>query len=575
MFVKKSWSKRNGNRHVDYHICRSYRNEDGDPRHEYLVNLTPLPEEVIHKIDQALKGEGDLAGLDQVEVATGDTCPGAGTLAIWRGWRKTELDKALSDLTEAQRKSVFAMILGRILSPGSKLGLKERLADNVFARSFSKNRLDEDELYAVMDQLEASFYSIQSALREAHTPEDPQLLLYDTTTTYFEGSKAEGVDYGKSKDHRWDRYQIVIGLVTDKEGTPLAIETWKGNTQDRATFTDRVDQMVEAFGIEEATFVSDEGTYSDVNIAYLKKNDFDYITSLEWHRQREKLEGMAPKQRKLFKQVGVYEWTEQIAPQGPEGEEQPHQVRYVGVFSKPRQVRQRRRRLANMKEARDLLEHLSETAAKGRYYTPNRLRQKIQEHLKKLNVSTLFEVEVSPKGEGEGEGSDQKQLLDVAYRLCLGELRKRRGREGKYILQTSLSKDQADGEQVDEDYRRLQQVEKGFRDIKNFLKIRPVYHRKLVRIRAHVLICFLAYYLTHWIKEQFRQEGMTCEVVPKLRYMDKLELVKTEVSVEDQSRTGYSWSLGEVGMEIREQLKELGWWRSIQGYKRSVLKQLE
>jgi len=573
MFVKHSWSERNGKRYDSYHICKSYKDHDGVTRHEYLVNISDLPMEVIDKIKRVLQEEDHLRSLSDVTLNTGDACPGAGSLAVWRAYRKTSMDKALSCLTEAERDSAFAMILSRILNPCSKRAIKKELADNLFAKLFSKNRLDHDRLYQVMDRLEENFYDIQKKLRDRHHEQDQaSLLLYDTTTTYFEGTSAEGGEYGKSKDHRWDRFQIIIGVITNRQGMPLAVETWDGNTQDRSTVNDRIDHLVEAFDVGQATFVSDEGTYSDVNIAHIKKNGFDYITSLQWHRQRELLEDMAPKQRKLFEQVGVYEWTEHIQPEDPDGQAQPHDVRYVGVFSKPRQARERKTRLDNMKKSRDLLVHLTETASKGAYYTPGRLREKINNRLGELNTSAFFDVRITQKD--PDKHTDQKQLLEVDFRLCLDAIRKRRRREGKYILQTSLEEGEASSEDVDESYRRLQKVERGFREIKNMLGLRPVHHWKERRIKAHVLICFLSYFLTHYLKQEFRKAGIKQEVVPEIRRMDKLELVETTLSIDDESLTEYNWSLGEVGEKMKTRLQELGWWRSIQGYKGGLTKRL-
>jgi len=189
------------------------------------------------------------------------------------------------------------------------------------------------------------------------------------------------------------------------------------------------------------------------------------------------------------------------------------------------------------------------------------------------HAPSLFEVTIIPKRSDREE--DQKQLLEVKYRLLLDNLRARRKREGRYLIQRSLSEQQASPEQIDDAYRRLNRVERGFREIKNVIRIRPVYHWKSERIRAHVLICFLAYVLVNWIEERFRENGIDEEVVPKIRYMDKLKLVETQLSTSDQTQTGYSWTLGEVGTGIQKELKQLNWWRSIQAYKSSVRRDLK
>jgi len=161
------------------------------------------------------------------------------------------------------------MTVGRVFDPGSKLALKRGFKDTLLARVFSKNRLDEDELYGVMDRLEKNFYSVQENLTE-EDPE-PTLFLYDTTSTYFEGTDAEEGEYGYSKDKRWDRHQIVVGLVTDEEGLPKALEVWKGNTADRSTVAEQVRGLSERFDLNRAVFVGDKGMYSQARVCILRR----------------------------------------------------------------------------------------------------------------------------------------------------------------------------------------------------------------------------------------------------------------------------------------------------------------
>jgi transposase len=167
-------------------------------------------------------------------------------------------------------------------------------------------------LYRVMDVLHEQFYSIQERLRSRRRAA-PVLCLYDITSTYFEGTEAEDGDYGHSRDKRWDRYQIVIGLVCDEEGVPLAIEVWPGNTADRSTVADRITALKKRFGIEYAIFVGDAGMYSGANIEKLEKSGFDYILATEWHTQRQQLEALKPWQLELFDQQGVAEWEDDSA----------------------------------------------------------------------------------------------------------------------------------------------------------------------------------------------------------------------------------------------------------------------
>ena len=219
---------------------------------------------MIDAIDQSFK-QGKTVTGPQVSIKTGDCLKGAGLLAIHRMWKQEKMDQILIGLTPEAKQSVQLMVCQRILQPGSKLSLKETLKSTLFKEAWSKNRFDEDVLYAVMDVMNENFYTIQEALR-GKSESSPVMLLYDITSTYFEGTKAEDGAYGHSRDKRWDRYQVVIGLVCTAEGLPLAIEVWPGNTADKTTVSGRLRVLKERFGIAKAVFVGDAGMYTEANV---------------------------------------------------------------------------------------------------------------------------------------------------------------------------------------------------------------------------------------------------------------------------------------------------------------------
>lgn len=517
------------------------------------MNISKLPPHVIEAIDQSLKQGRAVAG--NVDIKTGDTKRGAGVLAIYRAWKQELMDEILSFLTRAERDSVLAMVVQRILNPASKLSLKKQLRDTVLAEAWAQKRLDEDELYRVMDILHRHFYHIQEALEKKHGSA-PVLVLYDITSTYFEGTHAEEGEYGYSRDKRWDRYQIVIGLVCDEQGIPLAVEVWPGSTQDRNTVKKQVRMLNERFGIRKAIFVGDAGMYTEANVEEILASGFDYILRPEWHRQREQLKKRVPEQRELFDR-GVVEWVE-------DG------VRYVGCFSELRRERAVRQREEGMQEAEEGLTRLAEVARKGRCYSWVRLRAKVNDLLEKSGVQGLWRVEISPLE--EGRSPEEKALLNLSFEPDKEAISLEEALDGKYVLQTSLSPEDYGAEQVEHSYKQLALVERGFRHIKSYLEIRPVYHYKRRRVRAHVLICFLAYYLVKKMELEIRANGITQEVSPLLREWDHLRLVPLTLKVGEYARQQWQWSLGPIGTDIKDQLEKLGWWRSIDSYRRSLLK---
>ncbi len=546
MFVKSSWNSSVKNSKKQYHIAESYRDpETKQPRHRLLMNITDLPEDVIEAIRRSLKGE-KLVSTDDINITRGDSFRGAGLLAIYRAWKQLKMDKALSALPPCKVQSVFLMVAQRILAPGSKLSLRRTFNDTLFARSWNSIRFDEDELYETMDQLNEQFYAVQEALQES---QKPVLFLYDTTSTYFEGRKAENAKYGHSKDHRWDRYQIVIGLVCNERGIPQAVEVWPGNTADMATVGEQIEQLSKRFDIEKVVFVGDKGMYSEANIESIKAAKADYILGLAWQRQKKQLLSQAPEQLSLFDEVGILEWEE-------DG------VRYVGCASQYRKERDQKRRQEGMVEAEEQLDKLRQSCSKSRYYSWTSLRNKVNKILDKEHVRGLLNVSISPIG--PFDTPEKKHVFDLGIERDEIAISERAKIEGKYVLETSLRKDEYTKEGIKEAYCELIQVEQAFRHIKSMLEIRPVYHRLEKRIRGHVLICYLAFYIIKQMELEFREKGITEQVEDVLKHWDTLQMSELTLEVNGEKRTDLDWNLGTNGLAIQNQISELGWWKSIQ-----------
>jgi len=556
MFVKRSWNTKEKKRHMQHHIVQSYRERGtGKTKHKYLINISMLPQHVIDAIDRAFKNGPNIDDLN-VDVKIGDTFRGAGLLAIHRMWKKAKIDGALRGLSDPEKKSVELMVIQRILEPGSKLSIKIGMRDTILKKIWSKNRFDEDELYLTMDSLNENFYEIQKALRRQNTHEEPVMLLYDITSTYFEGTKAEGAEYGYSRDKRWDRHQIVIGLVCTGDGLPLALEVWDGSTTDKTTVADRIRVLKEHFKINKAIFVGDAGMYTEANIDEIIKSGFDYIIKPEWHIQKEQLAKQRSFQRELIDR-GVVEWTDSG-------------IRYIGYFSEARQYRSKTQRENGLDKAANILKNLSATAARGRYYSWTRLKEKANDILEYCKVKGLVKINIEPIV--EVDNPEKRSLFSLKYELDEPAIDFQKSIDGMYIIQTSLASGSYPPEKIEEVYKSLQLVERAFRNIKTFLSIRPIYHYRKRRIRAHVFICFLAYYIVKKLEIELRDNKINQEVVPLLRDWDKLKVVEITLTAGESVKKDFHWSLGEIGEDIKLQFEKLGWWKSLDSYLRSLRK---
>lgn len=558
MFVKESWNTKAKERKKQYHIVEAYRDEDGVPRHRYLLNITSLPKNVIDAIKKSLKGQ-TVTSLKDVGIDRDDQVRGAGHVALYKLWRDFDFDKLLEELTDAQRQSAFAMVSQRVFEPSSKNSLKGWLEENLFHKIFSATRVDEDELYHVMDLIYNNFYKIQKRLVKRHVISET-LVLYDMTSTYFEGRKADGGEYGYSRDHRSDRYQIVIGLICNEQGIPVSVEVWPGNTTDKETVKEQVALLRENFGLRNVIFVGDKGMYTRANIDEIVDNGFDYIISTQWQTQREQLLKRSPQQMDLFDKQNVVGWRD--------GDK-----RYVGCTSKWRKQRAKKRRQESMIESNKKLRKVQKTAVTGKYYTQETLSIKINEIVKRYGVKDLWEIKFS-KVDKEA-GIKDKTKFDIKLNINIEGVRRRKKIEGKYVLQTSIPEEEMDDEKIQKKYKMLSKVERAFRNIKSFLKIRPVYHYKDRRIKAHVLICFLAYYIVKRAEILLREKEIDRETVDVLKDWNKLTLGRISLNISGESLDNWDWNCGEVGAKVVSEIKKVGWWKSIQAYKRSLVKKIE
>ncbi|MBO8129876.1 MAG: IS1634 family transposase [Peptococcaceae bacterium] len=555
MFIKRSWNPRLKNPKIHKQLVESYWDPDAKvSRHRTIANITDWPDHVVEALELALKNK-TLIDVEGISFTTGDPYRGAGSLAIYHLWKKWNMDHALGSLSEATRQSIFLMVVQRILDPGSKLALQRSLDDTIFSRVFSRNRFDEDSLYETMDELHKVFYEVQEKLMENRSA-PPTLLLYDITSSYFEGTHADDAKYGYSRDKRWDRYQIVIGLVCDENGIPLAVEVWPGDTVDKTTVVEQVNALKMRFGIEEAIFVGDKGMYSSTNIEALSENGFKYILGLDWREQREQLIARSPQQLELFDKIGVIEWED-------------NGTRYIGCASELRRERDAARRQNAMEEVEKELRRLQETCRKGAYYSHVRLHAKIEKLLKDHHVKRLWNIRIVPLE--EGKSPEQKARFELQFSPCQEEIARQELLDGKYVLETTVSSQQMSPGEVERSYKLLKHAERGFRHIKSFLEIRPMYHHLRRRIRAHVLICFLAYYLVKQCELEFRAQGETREVEEILRRWDKLRLTHQTLRAEGYESANWNWQLGELGVSIKNEVSKLGLWRAVEKCRHSLL----
>ena len=237
MHVVRVVSRQRDREYVSWLLRNSYR-EDGKVKKQTLANLSHLPEPVIELVRRALAGEAFVPASEALEVVR--TLPHGAVAAVLGTLRRLDLERLIEARPSRQRDLVTAMVVTRIIAPGSKLATTRRWTQSTLADTLGVADADEDELYAALDWLLGRQGRIEAGLARRHLAAG-SVVLYDVTSSYVTGRHCELAAHGHSRDHRPDRPQVVYGLLLDAEGRPLAIEAYPGNTADPATVEDQLE----------------------------------------------------------------------------------------------------------------------------------------------------------------------------------------------------------------------------------------------------------------------------------------------------------------------------------------------
>lgn len=466
---------RNGKTYVSHLLRHTYR-EDGKVKHLTLGNLSDLPDDLIEVIRQRLAG-GPLPAADgDFEIVR--SLPHGHVAAVLGTLRKIGLDRLISSKPCRQSQLITALIVLRIIAPSSKLasliGLQEETAEHSLADELQLGEIKTPEIYESLDWLFKRQRRIENKLAKKHL-KNGTLVLYDVSSSYYTGRQSELIRFGYNRDGKPGEPQIVYGLLCAADGCPVAIEVFPGNTADPKTFTEQVNHVRRRFGVTRVVLVGDRGMITSKRIDEdLRNTDgLDWITALRSDGIRKLVESKKI-QRSLFDERDLAE----VASEDYPGER-------LIVCRNPLLAAERaRQRNELLTVARQKLDKI--VAAVSRKNNPLRGKDKIGlrvgRELKSTKMQKHFELNIEDE-------SFSYQLKDdaVAAEAAL---------DGLYVIRTSVPKDTLSAEQTVSAYKSLSQVERAFRSMKTVdLHVRPIYHWKDDRIRAHVFLCMLAYYL--------------------------------------------------------------------------------
>ena len=463
-------------------LRESYR-EGGKVRKRTLCNLSDWPTAYIEGLRGVLKG-GTVIPVERDAFTVIRSLPYGHVAAALGTTRKIGLDRILGPDSDRCRDLILALLVSRILDPASKLATARALSPATAASSLGEllglGEVDEDELYNALDWLLERQPAIEATLAKRHLS-NGTLVLYDVSSSYMEGRCCPLAKRGYSRDGKKGTLQIVYGLLCAPDGCPIAIEVFEGNTADPMTLATQIEKLKQRFNLDHVVLVGDRGMITQARINEdIKSAGLDWISSLRAPAIRELVEGGAL-QLSLFDQRDMASIT---APDFP-GER-------LVVCRNPDLAAQRTRKREDLltATARDLAPI---QAAVARKRDPLRgtanIALAVGKVINKHKMSKHFDLDIA----------------DTAFSFArkTAEIAAEAATDGVYVIRTSLPKEAFDDAATVRSYKSLAFVERAFRCIKTVdLQVRPVYHRLADRVRAHVFLCMLAYYLEWHMRQR-------------------------------------------------------------------------
>ena len=504
MFVQATKCTRGNHSYLTYLVRESFRTPQG-PRSRTVCNITALPAQTRELIAQSLRGQSFVA---PETLTLTEACSFGGLAVLRQAWDHFGLGRLFSWVSSARTAGLLqAMIFGRVLFPSAKLALVDHARGTLLAAACGLDQasedFDEDDLYAAMDELSGRWVPVEQQLYQKSFPQGVSLVLYDLSSVYFEGEGPLGLSrYGHSRDHRSDRPQVMLAVATDVQGLPLHLEVLRGNRGDTTTLQALLRTLRRRFGISEAVFVFDGGMSSKVNLEALEALKLRYVTRLGAGALEELLTQLPPDQApELWDRTQVME----IVREGK---------RYVIAGGPWRQQRDQQRRQARLTKAEAELTRLA--AVKRKKSNPQKLASQVGRALQRLKAHKYFEYSIDPQG--KLEWNRRTNLIEAET-----------VRDGLYLLSTNATVQEIPSTGVLSHYKNLLEVEDAFCHLKSYLQVRPVFHRRPDRVRNHVRLCFLAYWLTAKLERQWRQKDQTIEVHNLLRQLQTIRLGRLQL----------------------------------------------
>ena len=459
-------------------LRRSYR-EGGSVKNETLGNLSHLPDDLVEIVRRALQGETFVPLGQAFEVLRS---PAHGhAQAVTTAMQRLGFASLIASKPCRERDLVLTMVAARILAPHTKLATTRWWHTTTLAEDFDVADANEDHLYAAMDWLLQRQNTIQKKLAARHLSAGG-LVLYDLSSSYFEGTTCPLAQRGYNRDGKRGVLQVNYGLLTDARGRPVAVSVHEGNTSDSRTFMPEVQRLRQDFGIERMVMVGDRGMIGQKAIDQMRDTDgIGWITALKSASIRVLIE-QGQLQLGLFDERNLLEL---ISPDYP-GE------RLMACRNCELAKLRAHKREALLAATEIKLAKIKTRVEAAKLAGQDKIGVKVGRIVNQYKVAKHFELDI-----GEHALSFQRKHDSIAAEAAL---------DGIYIIRTSVPVAQMDAPDCVRNYKSLANVERAFRSLKTIdLKVRPIHHRLADRVRAHIFLCMLAYYVEWHMREAWRE----------------------------------------------------------------------
>lgn len=455
-------------------LRRSYR-EGGKVKNETLANLSHLPAEVIEVVRRSLRGERFVAAADAFDIDR--SLPHGHVAAVWAMAAALGLPELVGPPCR-ERDLALAVVVQRVIEPASKLATTRAWADTTLGVDLSVKDANTDEVYGAMDWLVSRQDRIEAGLAARHlTPGG--LVLYDLSSSYVEGRHCELAARGYSRDAKKGKDQIEYALVTDVEGRPIAIEVFAGNTADPTAFVAGAQKVKDRFGLDDVVMVGDRGMITSARIDALRDiGGLGWITALRAPAIQALAADGGPLQLSLFDEANLAE----IAHPDYPGE------RLVACRNPALAAERARKRKDLLAATEAALDKVVAAVVAGRLKDSAKIGVRVGRVVNRYKVAKHFSLDI-----GDGRLTYTRKEEAIAAEAAL---------DGIYVIRTTVSEKTMTGPEVVEAYKTLSKVEAAFRSLKSVdLELRPIHHRLARRVRAHALVCMLAYYIVWHLKK--------------------------------------------------------------------------